>query len=324
MRRFFTIFSLPWFSLALFGQNPRPIVPLPAPDEFILKRPANTPTSLSGQDYRIGRDDLIEVSVFEVPELGTTARVTASGTLTLPLVGAINAAGNTAEELARIVEDELRKKYVKDPHASVFIREYVSQPVSVIGAVKAPGIYQIKGQKFLLDMLAMAQGLDGTAGKTIQVMRRDANLVSKAETLTIDVEDLFQNGKTELNVPIYAGDVINVLNATSVFVVGELTRPGEFVLRYGRPVTVAQAVALGGGFSREAKKSAGVIIRYHKDGTKEEIPVNIQKILDGSADDVPMMTNDILFVPANKIKTGLSRALDSALSIAVGRAIYIR
>ena len=309
MRGLVLLFSVPVLSLILFAQNPQ---------------------QNAVQDYRIGRDDLIEITVFEVPELGVTTRVSASGIVTLPLAGAINVTGHTPEELARIIEDELRKNFLKDPHVTVLVREYGSQPVSVLGAVKAPGIYQIKGQKFLLDMLALAQGLDATAGTTIQVMRRHTSEGTTAaqngntETIAIGVEDLFQNGKTGLNIPIYAGDVINVLSAQSIFVVGEVTRPGEFTLKFGKPVTVAQAVALGGGFTKDAKKSLGTIIRYHKDGTKEEVPVNVEKVLDGSADDVPMMANDILFVPANKVKTGLTRALDSALSIAVGRAIYVR
>lgn len=130
--------------------------------------------------------------------------------------------------------------------------------------------------------------------------------------------------RTKFHCAIHAGDVTNVLQAGSIFVVGEVTKPGEFVLRQGKNVTVTQAIALGGGFNREAKKKDCVIIRYHRDGTKEEIPVNVQKIFDGSLNDVSMMANDILFVPANRVKTGLIRALDSVLAVAIGRAIYVR
>jgi len=320
--------------LSLFAQKPQqPAIAAPPAASFPSTLPQNGPTSLAGESYRIGQDDLLDVTVFEAPELSATSRVSAAGTLALPLLGVVNANGRTTEELALIIQDELKKNYINEPHVSVFVREYASQPVSVLGAVRSPGIYQIKGQKFLLDMIAMAQGLDPGAGKTIQIMRRTSdgpntavpsNLPPKTETISIDVVDLFQNGKTDLNIRINAGDVINVLPALSVFVVGEFVRPGEFPLRFGKPITVAQAVALGGGFSRDAKKAGGAIIRYHADRTKEEIPVNIQKILDGSDDDVPLIANDILFVPSNKVKTGLSRALDSAVAIAVGRAIYMR
>ena len=170
-------------------------------------------------------------------------------------------------------------------------------------------------------MLAMAQGTEPGAGNTIQVIRSNQD-PGASETITIGIEDLFENGKTELNVPIFAGDVINVLRAGSVFVVGEVTRPNEFVLRNGKNITVAQAVALANGFTKEAKKGDCLIIRYHRDGTKEEIPVDTSKVLRGDAVDVPMLPNDILFVPANKVKTGLLRALDSTIAIVSGRLVY--
>ena len=306
------------------GQTPRLVIPIPVPqEEFTTNKPVNTPTSLNGQEYLIGKDDLIEVSVFEVPELSSVSRVAASGMLSLPLIGSKEVVGHTAREVERMIEEGLREKYINDPHVTVFIREYASQPVSVIGAVKVPGIYQIKGQKYLLDMLAMAQGLDHTeAGKLIQVIRRQDDNTDEARTTTIKTEDLFENGKTELNIPIRAGDVINVLQAGSVFVVGEVVKPGEFVLRQGKDITASQAVALGGGFSKDAKKHECMIIRLHRDGTKEEIPVNLTKVFEGSANDVAMMPNDILFVPANKVKAGLMRALDTTVATISGRLVY--
>jgi len=310
------------------AQLPRPAAPLPQED-FITNRPSNSPTSLAGQEYQIGRDDLIEVSVFEVPELGGTTRVTAGGTISLPLLGPLDAAGHTPLQVERSIEDALRKRYVNDPHVTVFVRDYASQPVSIIGAVKVPGIYPMKGQRFLLDMLAMAQGVDQNAGNMIQVIRAKPGANETAspdtgarETIGVNVEDLFDNGKTELNIPISAGDVINVLRAGSVFVEGEVIRPNEFVLRNGKNVTVIQAVALANGFTKEAKKKDCLIIRYHRDGTKEEIAVDTDKILHNQAADVPMLPNDILFVPANKVKPTLLRALDSTLAVAMGRIIY--
>src|SRR5215471_5359251 len=193
----------------------RPTAPL-IPDDFTTNKPSNTPTSSAGQDYRIGKDDLIDVSVFEAPELGGASRVTATGKVTLPLVGAVDVAGHTVREVEEAVERTLKEKYVNDPHVTVFLREYASQPVSMIGAVRSPGIYQIKGEKSLLDMLAMAQGLDGEAGNAIQIVPAKSSsrgLDEAAPTVTINAPDLMENGKTELNVPIRAGDTINVLRA---------------------------------------------------------------------------------------------------------------
>jgi polysaccharide biosynthesis/export protein len=330
--KFLSVFATLLLSLSVWAQKPTvpnqpsQVTPPRLVPEFNSNGQSTTPTSLAGEEYRIGRDDLIEVNVFEVPELGSITRVGASGNISLPLLGTIEAANHTSHELERLIEQVLKAKYINDPHVTVQVREYASQPVSVIGAVKAPGIYQIKGQKRLLDMLAMAQGLDQTnAGKNIQILRRqskETDGTNEPQTITIPTEELFQSGKTELNISIQAGDVINVLQAGSVFVIGEVTRPGEYVVRQGKDITAAQALALGGGFSKEAKKRQCLIIRIHRDGSKEEIPVNVAKILDGSLKDVPMMPNDILFVPANKVKSGLLRALDTTIAAMTARVAY--
>ncbi len=312
------------FSILSWGQTQRPILPVPIfQEDFNSNRPSSAPTS-TGQEYRIGPDDLIEVAVFEAPELGGVSRVTASGTISLPLVGPVEVSGRTPQEVERVVEEALKEKYVNNPHVTAAVREYASQPVSVLGAVKLPSIYQIKGRKTLLEMIAMAQGIDSTtAGKTIQILRKGTDPESAAsETITIDTEELLDNGKTELNIAIQAGDVINVVRAGSIFVVGEVVHPSEFVLRNGKNVTVTQAVGLANGPTRDAKKSACVIYRYQRDGTKEEIHVDYAKILRGGVNDVTMQPNDILFVPANKVKSGLSRALDTTITVAVGRVIY--
>src|SRR5262245_32636065 len=202
-------------------QTQRPTVPpILTQDEFITNRPSNAPTSIAGKDYLIGKDDLIEVTVFEVPELNSTTRVSASGLISVPLVGSVEAIGISSRDLEGRIEESLRKNSLNDPHVTVFVREYASQPVSVVGAVRAPGIYQMKGQKALLDVLAQAQGLDlATAGDTIQIMRRGTE-GSPSETISISVEDLTQNGKSDLNVPIQANNVINVLQEGSIFMFG--------------------------------------------------------------------------------------------------------
>ena len=309
--------------ISAWTQSQRPIAPVPlSQEDFLSNKPSSAPTSLKGQEYRVGPDDLLEFAVFEVPELSATARVTASGMISYPILGGVQVSGLTPQEIERLVAEGLKKNYLNDPRVTVFVREYASQPVSVSGAVRMPSIYQMKGQKSLLDMLAMAQGLDSlTAGDTIQVMRRNKE-TAETRTISISVQDLYENGKSELNIPIEAGDSIIVLQARSVFVIGEVVQPGEVVLKHGRGTTVAQAIATGRGFTREAKKKECSIIRIHRDGTRQEIRINAEKIMDGSLDDVPMMPDDILFVPANKLKTGLMKALDSTIGIVSGRLIY--
>jgi polysaccharide biosynthesis/export protein len=311
-------------AIPLLGQNvqQRRIDPLLPADEFLTNRPSNAPSSLTSEEYRIGPDDLVDVSVFDAPDLGGASRVSAAGGISLPLIGPVQALGKTTQELQQAIEQELKSKYVKDPHVTVFIREYASQPVSIIGAVKQSGIFQMKGQKYLLDMLAQS-GIDSlTAGNLIQVIRRRSSEGDSPQTININAEDLLKNGKTELNILIHPGDTINVLQAGSIFVVGEVIRGGEFPLKQGKNVTAAQAIALGSGFTKEAKRTGCKIIRFHDDGSREEIPLNLAKVFDGSLQDLTLQPNDILFVPSNRVKTGLLKTLDSTITVVSGRLIY--
>ena len=289
--------------------------------------PSN-PEVLPAPQYRVGQDDLLEITVFEVMELNTTARISDAGVITMPLIGPLTAAGRTTQELERTIEDALSEKYINNPHVTVFVKEYGSQPVSVVGAVRMPGIYQIRGQKTLLDMLALAQGLNETAGKTIQLIRAGSATGPAdpanphGEVISVDAQDLFENGKTDLNLPVHAGDAINVLQAGSIFVVGEVMHPSEFVLRNGKSVTATQAIALANGFTKEAKQKACVVMRYHRDGTKEEIPFDASKILRGKAEDIRIMPNDILYIPQSKMSYATNRSLDLSIATVISRLVW--
>ncbi len=336
----YTVRTVAWLLTLVIALTPTPALAQTSVPDAPATLVGDTPILLPvvSNEYRVGQDDLLQITVFEVPELGTTARVTASGYVSLSLIGPVKASGLTPNELGMHIESLLRERYVNNPHVNVFVSEYGSQPVSMIGAVSRPGIYQIKGEKSLLSMLALAGGLTGSAGKTIQIIRgsgtieTDApsrgglnappNLNLPAEAIAVNVEDLTENGRTELNVPIYSGDIINVLQAGSIFVVGETKGPGEYVLRNGRNVMVTQAVALGGGFTENAKRSATLIIRLHRDGSREEISVDPDKIMKGEMPDVALLPNDILWVPPSKAKPALRRTLDTAIGIATSVLMF--
>lgn len=300
-------------SLVCYGQNSNS---RGLGDNFASNKPSDSPTSLNGSDYRIGSDDQLDIDVFEIMELAATPRVSASGGISLKMIGNVQAGGLTPQELERAIEKSLKEKQlVNDPHVTVTVREYASQPVSIIGAVRMPGTYQIKGEKTLFSMISQAQGLDqATAGNTIQVIRGD-------KVMTVDVED-FQHGNVALDIPIYANDKINVPVAGSVFVMGEVRQPGEFILRNGVNISVLNAITKGGGPTKEAKQKAAVIIRMHQDGQREDIQVDLDKMSHGKADVVQMMPNDILFIPANKFKAALNRSLESTIGVVSNRIIY--
>jgi len=300
------------------------------------------------EDYRIGAEDLLEISVFEAPELNRTARVAAGGEISLPLLGTVQAGGLTPRELEFVLQELLRRTYMKDPHVAVFVREMESHPVSVFGAVKKPGVFQIRGAKTLVGVLSMAEGLADDAGDTVIVMRRAGlpeaadpppakpvatgipqNISSRdaaaGKTVEIDVKNLLQSGDPHYNVRIYPGDIVKVPRAGVVYVVGEVRKPGGFVLKTNENVSVLQALALAEGLTRTSAKSRAQIIRTDEaTGARSEIPINLGKILSGKAADPLLRPKDIVFVPNSAARTAIYRGAEAAIGIGTSLIIYRR
>ncbi len=316
------------------------------------------PVSLSAQsEYRIGPEELLEITVFGAPELNRVVRVSASGKISLMLLGTIHAAGFTPQELEVVLEEHLRRTYMKDPHVGVYVHEMQSHPVSVFGAVKQPGVFQIRGTKTLIEVLSLAQGLAEDAGDTVIVMRGTSfSLVSPPEESTaeagrdrlsvtaasvespvtsgpgestealsveIDLKELLESGDPHHNVPIYPGDIVKVARARIVYVVGEVNKPGGFVLRNNENISLLQALALGEGLTSTAAKGRATILRTTDEG-RTEIPVNLGKILKGKAPDPYLRPNDVLFVPNSATKTVLYEGFDAALRTITGVIIWRR
>ncbi len=312
----------------------------------------------STHDYRIGAEDLLEIAVFEAPELDRTLRVSANGQISLPLLGSSQAAGLTSRELEVVIQELLRRSYMKDPHVSVFVKDMQSHPVSVFGAVKKPGVFQIRGSKRLIEVLSMTEGLSDDAGDTVVVMRQaqpagttvpmvDGGpasapaLQEKAgngaatqavaggsvsrETLNINLKDLLNSPDSQSNVLIYPGDVIKVTPAGVVYVVGEVKKPGGFVLKTNENISVLQALALAEGPTRTSARSRVRIIR--NDGTtgaRVEIPIDLGKILAGKLPDPILLPKDIVFVPNSAGRSVLYRGAEAAIGLGTGMAIYRR
>jgi len=306
-------------SVICLGQNPSTV---DSSADSTSNKPS-APASASGSDYRIGSDDQLDIDVFEVMELTAAPRVTASGMISLKFLGNFQAGGLTPQELERAIEKALKEKeLVNEPHVTVRVRDYGSQPVTIMGAVHKADVYQIKGEKTLSAMISQAQGLDAnTVGSTIQVIRAPKQPGAEREVINISVVD-FLRGDAALDVPIYANDRIMVQAAESVYVMGEVRQPGEFVLKNGLNLTVLQAITKGGGYTKEAKKQDSKIIRIHRDGRREEIKVDVDKMANFKADDIELMPNDILVIPPNKVKAAFNRTVESTIGVVSNRLIY--
>ncbi|NWG04649.1 MAG: polysaccharide biosynthesis/export family protein [Syntrophaceae bacterium] len=290
-----------------------------AMNEMLLMSSLSSKTDLF-RDYRIGPEDLLEISVFEDDKLNKTVRVSSQGNISLPLLGILRVRGLTAYELEKEIRELLAEKYLQDPHVTVFIREYRNQQISVIGAVDKPGVYEVKGQKTILDLLAMAGGLSSgpekDAGQLLFLIRppkleeemADEKKDSDGQTpktFVIDLEKLLIQGDFTLNLPLVHGDVINIPASGKVFVGGEVRRPGGFSLK-GKKMTVTQAIAMAEGLKPEANGSGLKVFRYAEGQVgKEIISVNLHAIQKGTRDDLYLKENDIIIVPKSGVKTFL-------------------
>jgi polysaccharide export outer membrane protein len=286
-----------------------------AMNERILMRSLSSGRDLY-RDYKIGPEDLIEISVFEDEKLNKTVRVSSHGNISLPLLGILRVKGLTATELEREIRDLLAERYLQDPHVSIFIKEYRNQRISVIGAVDKPGPYDVTGQKTILDVLGMAGGLKEEAGALLFLIRpppsedevfdgKEDSKTTKPSTFVIDLEELLVKGDLSLNLPLVHGDVVNVPVSGKVFVGGEVNKPGGFALR-GKKVTVSQAIVMAEGLKPDARGGETKIFRYAVKGSEREVvSVDVYAIQSGRGEDPYLKENDIVIVPKSGVKAFL-------------------
>ncbi len=276
----------------------------------------------SYRDYAIGPDDLLEISVFDVEKLNKTVRVSSQGNISLPLIGILRVKGLTASELEKEIRDLLAEKYINDPQVSVFIKEFRSQRIAVMGAVDKPNVFDVAGPKRVLDMLAMAGGLKEDAGQLLFLIRpREVEAGSSKEektasesmprTYVVDLEELLVKGDLTLNLQLLHGDVLNIPISGKVYIGGEVKTPGGFPLK-GRKMTLGQAVTLAGGLKYEANGAETKIYRYAAKGTgKEILSIDVDAIQKGQKEDFFLKENDVVIVPAHGMKSFLSGFRDT-------------
>jgi len=243
-------------------------------------------------------------------------RINFKGQLNLPLVGPITAAGLTPSELEEEIGSKLDGRFIRDPQVAVFVKEYRSQPVLVLGAVNQPGQYQIVHQLNLIDVIAMAGGLHmALAGDHALVQTRGAlagngrgetrSQLQTPEIVEIDLKALFEGGDLSLNIPVQGGDVVRIPQRKVEFfyVVGEVHSAGAFKMPLGTEIFVSQAVTWAGGPMRTAKLDEGILVRYDGNGGRQEFAVNFSDIIKGKKPDFLVQANDIMFIPGSGIKT---------------------
>jgi polysaccharide biosynthesis/export protein len=267
-----------------------------------------------GPTVRIGPGDELDITVFGLPELSQHVRVGGSGDISLPLVGTLHFAGLSSDEAQTMLEKLLTDgHFVNNPHVSIYVKEYTTEGISLIGEVNRPGVYPALGAHRLLDLIQTAGGLTDKAGRTVTVSHRD----DPREPITLIFSDDAVK-MSENNIELLPGDTIVVSRAGIVYVVGEVNRPGGFVIE-GNKIMASQVFAMAAGPTRAASLNRARMIRRTPGGLKD-IPLPLTKILQAKTPDVALQPNDIIYVPESRIKGVIGAG--NIVSLLASAAIY--
>ncbi len=273
------------------------------------------PAAAADPDLVIGKGDLLQVSVFGAPDYDYQVRVGNSGVVSLPLIGETTVAGMTIQGAQKMIEKRLADGgYFSTPRVSIFVRDYATESISVLGEVQKPGMYPLLGNSRLLDVISAAGGTTPKAGMTATITHRATP--DNPETIHLPL------GATDAknNVQVQPGDTVMVAKAGIVYVVGDVKMPSGIVMDKPQ-ITILQAIAMAQGVNPTASLSGARLIRRTPAGP-QEVPVALQKILQAKAPDLPLQADDIIFIPNSKGKSALHRTMEAVIQAATGVAIY--
>jgi polysaccharide export outer membrane protein len=263
----------------------------------------------------LGPGDEVEVTVYGAPDLSGRNRVDSDGDISIPLVGYVRVAGLSSSEAEEAIEHELRKNnVVNNPQVSVYVKEYTSSGISVAGEVAKPGVYSAVGPHKLFDIIQAAGGLSEKASGLVTISRQ-----GRVAPITVE----FTNNPTEMvskNLELFPGDTVFAAKAAMVYVLGEVNKPGAYILNSTGGVTVLQVVAAAGGPTHSAAPGGTRMLRRTPNGL-QELPVPLKALLRGKTADIPVSAEDILFVPSSRIKTVIGASTLVATSAATA-AVY--
>ncbi len=284
---------------------------------FIVSFPSLGYCAKKEDSYLIGRDDILDIAVWQSPDLTKAITVQSDGTIDYPLLGNLPAAGLKVSDLAKTLREKLAQGYVKNPQISVSVKEYNSKKILVFGEVAKPGMYKLKGEIPLLELLFMVGGVNGDA-KRMSVIR-PANVTSDTapqgllspsqqeaakdspSAIEVDLISLLSKGNLSQNITIKPGDTIYVSSGTGqrYHVLGQVKAPGPY--EWVQDITVLEAIKLAGGMTERASPHR-IKVRKNRSGHEEQIKVNIADIMKGKKkDDIVVKPGDVIIVPESWI-----------------------
>jgi polysaccharide export outer membrane protein len=269
------------------------------------------------ESLTIGLADMVHVKVLEASELEQSARVTDSGEIPLILGGNVKIAGLSPADAALAIEQVLKdRNYVLNPHVTVTIDQYATQTVSVVGQVHAPGVYPIGTPRTIVDVLAIAGGINDAADRKVTIQRRG----TKEQTVYF----LSNQSDTALNtnVEVFPGDIVMVPKAEIVYILGDVARPGGFpMVTNDSKLSVLQALSFAGGTLPSAVPSKARMIRKQPDGKYIEIDLPLSAMQKGKSSDIQLQADDIIYVPFSYLRN-MGMSLGGMISAAASASIY--
>jgi len=288
----------------------------PTAQVAVLPEAVPEPPSRPMVDLVIGEGDLLQISLYGVPDFNQHERVDSSGEISLPMIGAVKVLGLSTKQVQRTIEKELKEKgFYNDPHVSVLQQEFGNQSISVLGEVTKPGVYPVLTARKLFDMISSAGGTTPKAGRDILITHR--NQPNQVQKITFSSET---DKQMEANVDVFPGDTIMVTKAPIVYVVGDVRLPGGFVVDKSNGLTILQALALAQGATTTSALNSSRLIHKTEEGPKET-PIQLKKILEGKAKDLRLEADDILFIPHSAGKAAM-QGMTTVLQSVAGAAIY--
>ncbi len=308
-----------WCSLDLQAQTPAAQMPTagtsPQPSPAIQAATPQSSGLLAGSNVKLGIGDLIEISVFGVPDLSSKTRISGSGDIYLPLIDYVHIADLTTDEAQAVIQKRLEDGgFVRSPHVTIFMDESASQAITMIGEVNHPGAYPAIGDRRLFDMISAAGGLSDKAGRNVTIIHRGDPGQKEVLQLSSNLAEDSQH-----NVDIFPGDTIIVSRAGIIYVVGDVQRPSGFLIEDNN-LTVLKALALAGGSTKTSSLGKTRILRQTPNGI-QEIHIDLKKVLYAKTPDVAMVKGDVLFIPGSAAKTAAYRTADAAMSITTSLAV---
>jgi len=238
------------------------------------------------QEYIVGEGDILEIKVYDNKELDTTVRVGGDGIISMPLLGPIRVGGKDVATIGSYIESLLADGYLVSPQVNVFVTEYRSKKVTILGQVNTPGLYELQGSITLLELISKAGGLTEDAGGMITIKRKIHNEKDERKDINIDIASLIEQGDASLNISIQDGDSIYVAKAGVFFITGEVKKPGSY--KYEENSTVLKAITLAGGLTDHG--AAGRIGIIRKIDGREVLLKNVEM-------DEEVLEEDVIVVP---------------------------